>query len=135
MGIVLITEVARKQAPKWRSDPARVIAVGLAFLVAVSLAACGGTAEDEPGDLVVVASFYPLAEAARRVGGPDVTIHNLTPPGVEPHDLELAPDDLELILTADVVLYVGAGFQPAVEDAIADVEGRAVDALEGIQTL
>ncbi len=121
---------------EWRSVPARVIAVGLALLVAVSLAACGGgSAEDEPGDLVVVASFYPLAEAARRVGGPDVTVHNLTPPGVEPHDLELAPDDLELLLTADVVLYVGAGFQPAVEDAIADVEGRAVDVLEGIQTL
>ena len=123
------------QSSTWRSVPARFIAVGVALLVAGSLAACGsGAAEDEEGDVVVVASFYPLAEAARRVGGPDVTIHNLTPPGVEPHDLELAPDDLELILTADVVLYVGAGFQPAVEDAIADVEGRALDALEGIQT-
>jgi zinc transport system substrate-binding protein len=138
VGIVLITgNVSRNQAPaEWRSVPARVIAVGLALLVAVSLAACGGgSAEDDPGDLVVVASFYPLAEAARRVGGPDVTVHNLTPPGVEPHDLELAPDDLELLLSADVVLYVGAGFQPAVEDAIADVEGRAIDVLEGIQTL
>jgi zinc transport system substrate-binding protein len=138
VGIVLITggPADQLQPSKRRSVPARVIAVGLAFLVAVSLAACGGvSAEDEPGDLVVVASFYPLAEAARRVGGPDVTVHNLTPPGVEPHDLELAPDDLELLLTADVVLYVGAGFQPAVEDAIADVEGRAVDALEGIRTL
>jgi zinc transport system substrate-binding protein len=125
------------QPSRRRSVSARVIAVGLTFLVAVSLAACGGgSAEDEePGDLVVAASFYPLAEAARRVGGPDVTVHNLTPPGVEPHDLELAPDDLELLLTADVVLYLGAGFQPAVEDAIADVEGRAVDALEGIPTL
>ena len=120
----------------WRNVPARFIAVGVALLVVVSLAACGsGAAQDDEGDVVVVASFYPLAEAARRVGGPDVTVHNLTPPGVEPHDLELAPDDLELLLTADVVLYVGAGFQPAVEDAIADVEGRALDALEGIQTL
>ena len=139
VGIVLITgsgAADQLQQSKRRSVPARVIAVILAFLLAVSLAACGGgSAEDEPGDLVVVASFYPLAEAARRVGGPDVTIHNLTPPGVEPHDLELAPDDLELILTADVVLYVGARFQPAVEDAIADVEGRAVDVLEGIRTL
>ena len=106
VGIGLITDIPRNQAPtEWRSVPARAIAVGLAFLVAVSLAACGGgSAEDKPGDLVVVASFYPLAEAARRVGGPDVTVHNLTPPGVEPHDLELAPDDLELLLTADVVL-------------------------------
>ena len=128
--------VDQVQPSKWPSPPARVIAVGVALLVAVSLAACGSdAAEGEEGDVVVVASFYPLAEAARRVGGPEVTIHNLTPPGVEPHDLELAPDDLELLLTADVVLYVGAGFQPAVEDAIADVEGRAVDALEGIQTL
>jgi zinc transport system substrate-binding protein len=139
VGIVLITAggaANQLQPSRRRRVPADVIAVGLAFLVALSLAACGrGSTEDEPGDVVVVASFYPLAEAARRVGGPDVTIHNLTPPGVEPHDLELAPDDLELILTADVVLYVGAGFQPAVEDAIADVEGRALDALEGIQTL
>jgi zinc transport system substrate-binding protein len=108
----------------------------MALLLVVSLVACGGgSAEDEEGELVVVASFYPLAEAARRVGGPDVTVHNLTPPGVEPHDLELAPDDLELLLMADVVLYVGAGFQPAVQDAMADVEGRAVDTLEGIRTL
>jgi zinc transport system substrate-binding protein len=138
VGIVLITARTVHERPsKRRSVPARVIAVGLAFLVAVSLAACGGGSaeEEEPGDLVVVASFYPLAEAARRVGGPGLTVHNLTPPGVEPHDLELAPDDLELLLTADVVLYVGAGFQPAVEDAIADVESRVVDALEGIPTL
>jgi zinc transport system substrate-binding protein len=128
--------VTQLQPSKWRNVPARFIAVGVAVLVGVSFAACGsGAAGDGEGDVVVVASFYPLAEAARRVGGPDVTIHNLTPPGVEPHDLELAPDDLELILTADVVLYVGAGFQPAVEDAIADAEGRALDALEGIQTL
>jgi zinc transport system substrate-binding protein len=114
----------------------RAISIPVVLFLGTALAACGGgETEDEDGSLVVVASFYPLAEAARRVGGPDLTIHNLTPPGVEPHDLELAPDDLELLLTADVVLYVGAGFQPAVEDAIADVEGRAVDALHGIQTL
>jgi hypothetical protein len=31
-----------------------------------------------------VASFYPLAEAAERVGGDLVSVTNLTPPGVEP---------------------------------------------------
>jgi zinc transport system substrate-binding protein len=100
------------------------------------LAACGqdaGTGSD--GRLTVLAAFYPLAEAAERVGGPAVDVVNLTPPGVEPHDLELAPDDLETIVTADVVLLVGGGFQPAVEDAAADAQGRVVDVLDGIETL
>lgn len=64
----------------------------------------------------VVASFYPLAEAAARVGGPDVHVENLTQPGVEPHDLELTTRQVDDVLDADVVLVLGGRFQPAVED-------------------
>ena len=80
--------------------------------------------EGSPGTLSVVAAFYPVDEAAQRVGGDLVDVTNLTAPGVEPHDLELAPDQAEAIATADVVLYLGEGFQPAVQDAIGDAEGR-----------
>jgi zinc transport system substrate-binding protein len=83
----------------------------------------------------VVASFYPLAEAASRVGGDLVSVENLTPPGVEPHDLELAPDDIEAIATADVIVYLGGGFQPAVEDALAEAEHAVtIDALNAVAT-
>jgi zinc transport system substrate-binding protein len=83
----------------------------------------------------VVASFYPLAEAASQVGGHLVSVQDLTPPGVEPHDLELAPDDVEAIATADVVVYLGDGFQPAVEDAVAqDAQGVSVDGLQAVAT-
>jgi zinc transport system substrate-binding protein len=102
--------------------------------MALLVGACAPSDAADDG-LVVVASFYALAEAAERVGGSVAEVVNLTPPGVEPHDLELAPDDLELLLEADVVLYVGGGFQPAVEDGIDDVSGRAVDVLEGLETL
>jgi zinc transport system substrate-binding protein len=83
----------------------------------------------------VVASFYPLAEAAERVGGDLVSVTNLTPPGVEPHDLELTPGQVEAITTADVVVYLGGGFQPAVEEAVAGAEGIAVDALDAVDTV
>jgi zinc transport system substrate-binding protein len=84
----------------------------------------------------VVASFYPLEEAVSQVGGDLVTVENLTPPGVEPHDLELAPDDIETIATADVVVYLGGGFQPAVEDALAETEDAVlVDALDAVDTV
>ena len=65
----------------------------------------------------MVASFYPLAEAARRVGGDLVRVENLTPPGAEPHDLELTASQVADIQDADVVLVLGGGFQPAVEEA------------------
>jgi zinc transport system substrate-binding protein len=65
----------------------------------------------------VVASFYPLAWAAQQVGDDRVTVTNLTPAGAEPHDLELTPDQVDRVLDADMVLELGRGFQPAVEDA------------------
>jgi zinc transport system substrate-binding protein len=110
---------------------------GFAVLAAVSVgaASCGSSAAEDADVPVVVAGFYPLAEAAERVGGELVAVVNLTPPGVEPHDLELAPDDLESLVTADLVLFAGAGFQPAVEDALGDAEGVVLDVLGGVDTL
>ena len=105
-------------------------------LLGVLLVACNtSTNADEGGKTSVVASFYPLAEAAQQVGGDLISVQNLTPPGVEPHDLELAPDDIEAIATADVIVYLGGGFQPAVEDAISQAEDAVtVDALEAVDT-
>lgn len=98
--------------------------------------ACAGeAANDSDGRTSVVVSFYPLAFAAERIGGDCVNVANLTPTGVEPHDLELTPDAVEAIATADVVLYFGGGFQPAIEDAVQDAEGRTVDVLRMVPTL
>ncbi len=77
----------------------------------------------------VVASFYPLAEAAQRIGGDCVSVTNLTPPGVEPHDLELSPDDVEALASADAVLLMGGGFQPAVEEGADMSDGTVIDVL------
>ena len=54
---------------------------------------------------------------------------NLTPPGAEPHDVELAPRDVEAVRSADVVLYLGGGFQPAVERAVSGASGTVIDLL------
>lgn len=49
--------------------------------MASTAAACGsgGAGTAGTGHVQVVASFYPLAEVAQRVGGRDVTVTNLTP--------------------------------------------------------
>ena len=65
----------------------------------------------------VVASFYPLAFAAQEIGGRRVDVQNLTPPGSEPHDLEATPKDVAAVGRASLVLLLGRGFQPQLEDA------------------
>ena len=78
------------------------------------LTACGASVQAGPD--TVVASFYPLAFAAAELA-PGVPVKNLTPPGAEPHDLELSPIDAATIRDARLVLLLGHGFQPQIEDA------------------
>jgi zinc transport system substrate-binding protein len=80
----------------------------------------------------VVAGFYPLAFAAEEVAGNRVEVTNLTPAGAEPHAVELSPRDVERIRSADLVLYAGGGFQPALEEAADGAEGATVDVLDGL---
>ncbi|HWC15338.1 MAG TPA: metal ABC transporter substrate-binding protein [Actinomycetota bacterium] len=77
----------------------------------------------------VVASFYPLAFVVEQVGGNLVELENLTPPGAEPHDLELSPGYVRALAGAELVVYIGNGFQPSVEDALAEIEAAQIDAL------
>ena len=112
-----------------------ILIISTCVLLAGLGAACSrrGNASDD-GRVQVVASFYPLAEAARQVGGDLVSVTNLTAPGVEPHDLELTPTQVESIATAGLVIYLGGGFQPGVEDAIGEAGGPVLDALQGVET-
>jgi zinc transport system substrate-binding protein len=107
----------------------------LILFSALGAVSCGGGAEaGDEGETSVVASFYPLAFAAEQIGGSTVEVTNLTPPGAEPHDVELSVRDVERVRSADLVLYLGSGFQPAVERAVEGADVEAIDLLEG-QTL
>lgn len=67
--------------------------------------------------LQVMASFYPLAFVVERVGGEHVDVSNLTPPGAEPHDLELGANDLVTLREADLVVYLD-GVSSAVDESV-----------------
>ena len=97
--------------------------------VSAAFAVRGETARPG-GRTTVVAAFYPLAYAARQIGGNRVTVTNLTPAGAEPHDLELSPDDVAKVKAADVVLLLGHGFQPQLERSAAGAEGHVLTLLD-----
>lgn len=81
-------------------------------------------AEASSAQVPVTAAFYPLAYLLEQVGGPGVKVFTLTKPGVEPHDLELTPKDLVDLPKMRVVAYL-KGFQPAVDEAVAQQAGQA----------
>jgi len=74
-----------------------------------------GAQQPAGGKLKIVASFYPLAEFARQVGGNNVEVTNLVPAGTEPHDYEPTPKDIGLLKSADIFIYNGGGLEKWVE--------------------
>lgn len=113
-------------------------ASALSVAGALALTGCAAAGSTEPpastaaetgasGPLQVMASFYPLQYIAEKVGGDHVEVASLTPPGAEPHDLELSPAVVAELEKAAAVVYL-SGFQPAVDDAVAQVSpAHAVD--------
>ncbi|MFI2423184.1 metal ABC transporter substrate-binding protein [Streptomyces sp. NPDC018955] len=93
---------------------AAVTALGLGTLTACSSdsAAAGNTDKFD-----VVASFYPMAFLAERIGGEHVSVTSLTEPGQEPHDLEISARQTAQLEESDAALYL-KGLQPSVDEAI-----------------
>ena len=104
-----------------------VVACLLSLLAAAACASTGsaGTPTRTPGQLRIVAAFYPLQFITQRVVGEHATVVNLTQPGAEPHDLELTPRQVASLTTANLVIYE-KGFQPDVDEAVGQSENREV---------
>jgi zinc transport system substrate-binding protein len=110
-----------------------LIAAGLAAGLLSTSTACDSDGGSD-GRLRVIASFYPLAWAARQIA-PGAQVVDLTPPGAEPHELQLTARQRLDVQNATVVFMLGKGFQPEVERAVKDAEGRVVDVLAGLDLL
>lgn len=101
---------------------ATVASVGLF----VSLRNDVGTAPAASSGVRVVASAYPVAYLAERIGGPFVRVTTVTPVGGEPHDYEPTPADILAARGADLFLFIGRGFDPWAEDLRSDLSASGV---------
>ncbi|MFE1844484.1 metal ABC transporter substrate-binding protein [Streptomyces sp. NPDC059515] len=88
-----------------------------------TLSACAGdsAAAGNTDKFDVVASFYPMAFLAERIGGEHVNVISLTQPGQEPHDLEISAKQTAQLQESDAALYL-TGLQPSVDEAIGQAE-------------
>lgn len=59
--------------------------------------------------LRVLTTIFPLYDFTREIGGTDVEVRNLLPPGVDPHEFALSPHDIALVDKADLLVSNGGG--------------------------
>ena len=76
------------------------------------------------GKLSVCASFYPMYDFARKIGGGKVLVTNMVPAGTEPHDWEPAASDIVTLEKADVFVYNGAGLEGWAKGVLASLQNR-----------
>lgn len=108
-----------------------VIAAGAVMAYQATRSASGSDNEQ----LSVSATFYPLYDFARQVGGDKVSVVNITPAGAEPHDYEPSPRELIAALESDVFIYNGGQMEPWVESFLNDYSHLALKASSGIALL
>jgi len=116
------------------------VGAGLILLfVAVGLAAVTRSDIARNNDkLQVAASFYPMAEFARNVGGNRAEVTTLVGPGVEPHDYDPTPKQIANIYKSQMVIYNGLGLEPwmsKISDELNKHGVVLVEASNGIQLL
>ena len=116
---------------------ALLLTAGLA-VTGLALSACSSSSSGNDGSsgdsdtISVLASFYPLQYIAQQVGGDLVDVSSLTPPGAEPHDLELSPAQVDQLGRADLVVYL-SDFQAAVDQAVdSNPPAEVVDAANDV---
>jgi len=93
--------------------------IARALLVALSLALIAAPASAEP--LRVLASTPDLASLVEAVGGDDVAVDSLVPPGADAEAYEPKPADLARLKRAGLVVRVGLGYDYWLDRLIAEL--------------
>jgi manganese/iron transport system substrate-binding protein len=120
-----------------RRRVALVAAVVVAALLAAGCSGSGGAAGDRDGEgrLRVVATTTQVADLAANVGGDRVRVTGLLKPGIDAHDYEPSPADIDAIAHADLVLENGVGLEAWLGDTIdgSGFDGPVVDTSQGVR--
>lgn len=91
-----------------------VVTLTTLLLLTFWLTGCSSTIKansspTEESKLKVAATIFPLADMARAIGGQEVEVVTLLPPGSSPHTFEPTPEQMKQLAQAKVFIKVGAG--------------------------
>jgi len=91
-----------------------IVAVGLILYL-------NPTTEPENGKLKVATTIYPLADIVKNVGGDQVEVVNLVPPGASPHTFEVTPSAIKQLLGVKEIFAIGGSLDAWTADILSAV--------------
>ena len=86
-------------------------------IIALFTFSCGCTDGEENGapgngdDIKVTVTILPQEQFVERIGGDNVDVFVLVPPGASPHSYEPTPSDLAQVSDSDVYVIMGSGIE------------------------
>ena len=102
------------------------------------IAACGQQEEAttaEGGQLDIYTTVYPLQYFTERIGGNEVKVQSIYPPGANEHTFEPTQKDMIALADADLFFYIGLGLEGFVENAkktLAEENVEMVAVIDGV---
>lgn len=111
--------------------------ISLILLIIIVLTGCQApTTQESDGKITIMATLFPQYDFARIVGGDQVTVTLILPPGVEAHAYEPTPKEVGAIQKADLFLYTGEQMEPWAHRLVsANEQVKAVDLSQAIVPL
>ena len=83
--------------------------------------------------LKVIASIYPMADFARKIGGDRVSVVQMVPAGFEPHAWEPSATDMRTFEIADVFIMNGAGIEMWTDKVLSSIRNTSLITLDASQ--
>ncbi|KKK36491.1 adhesin [Mesobacillus campisalis] len=127
----------------------KYMALGFIFVISIFLAGCNSQKpnasistetdqQEAANQLKIFTTIYPLKDFTEKIGGEDVTVESIMPPGADAHTFEPTTKQMTNIAEADAFIYNGLGLEPFAEkmgNALKNQKVKFVEAAHGIETL
>lgn len=97
------------------------------------LAACGKENDNSTGNeqnkeqLTVYTTVYPLTYFVERIGGENVNVSSIYPPGANEHHFEPTQKDMMKLAESDLIFYIGLNLEPFIEKAEKSLANEKVE--------
>lgn len=108
-----------------------VLLIILLFIIsACSNSNNDSTNETHENKLTIKTTLYPLEYIIEEIGGNNVEVETIYPPGVDAHTYEPTSKEITELAQADAFVYLGAGMEGFASKAASALEKQNVDLIE-----
>lgn len=105
----------------------KLIAVTMIVLGMITIIGCGAKEDSNTsGKLRVGVTINPLKEFTEMIGGDKVEVFSIIPNGVDPHDFDPKPKDIENLYNSNIFVYNGLGMEEWLDSVLSTIEERDI---------